>query len=304
MFEFIANILAIPVSFIYKIVPNYGWTIIIFTVLIKLATMPFSVKSQKSMARMQQVQPIINEIQRKYANNREKMQQELMKVYDKYEISPTGGCMPMILQLVILMGFIDIVYHPYTYLLGISKATINTAAVNAGLADKFFAVNQLSIVDHPAVMEELGITAQSLDLNFLGIDLSKVLSQNLTDVVMWILPVLAVGFTILSTVMSQKQAANRQNEKSKNDPQAQQAAAMSKSMYIMMPVMTAYITYKWPLGCALYWIISTITQMLQQFVIDKFVVKKMKPIVLKKKKKVKPQVTKEVIDLEEENENE
>lgn len=297
MFEFIANILAIPVSFIYKFVPNYGWTIIIFTVLIKLITMPFSVKSQKSMARMQQVQPLINEIQRKYANNREKMQQELMKVYDKYDISPTGGCMPMILQLVILMGFIDIVYRPYTYLLGISKATINTAAINAGLGNNFFAGNQLSLVDYPSVMQELGITPASLDLNFLGIDLSKVLSENMGNIIMWILPVLALAFTILSTYISQKQATKNQSEKQKNDPQAQQAAAMSKSMYIMMPLMTAYITYTWPLGCALYWIISTLTQIAQQFFINEFVVKKMKPIELKKKKK-KPQVKREVIDVE------
>ena len=90
MFDLIANILSIFIRPIYAIVGNYGWTIIIFTILLKLVTMPFTVKSQKSMARMQQVQPLISEIQRKYANNREKQQQELMKVYDKYEISPTG----------------------------------------------------------------------------------------------------------------------------------------------------------------------------------------------------------------------
>ena len=305
MFEFIANILAVPVSIIYNIVPNYGWTIIIFTILIKLATMPFSVKSQVSMARMQQVQPLINEIQRKYANNREKMQQELMKVYDKYEISPTGGCMPMILQLVILMGFIDIVYRPYTYLLGISKTTIAEAAKSLGLDSVKFASSQLSIVEHPELLEKLNLTKDSLDLNFLGIDLSKVLSENMGNIVMWILPVLALALTILSTYISQKQATKNQSEKQKNDPAAQQAAAMSKSMYIMMPLMTAWITYTWPLGCALYWIISTLTQIAQQFIINEFVVKKMKPIVLKKKKKtVKPQVNKEVIDLEEEKENE
>ena len=82
--DFIAQILAYPVRLIYNFIPNYGWTIIIFTIILKLATMPFTVKSQKSMARMQQVQPLISEVQRKYANNREKQQEELMKIYDKF----------------------------------------------------------------------------------------------------------------------------------------------------------------------------------------------------------------------------
>ncbi len=292
MFDLIANILSIFIRPIYAIVGNYGWTIIIFTILLKLVTMPFTVKSQKSMARMQQVQPLINEIQRKYANNREKQQQELMKVYDKYDISPTGGCMPLLLQMVILMGFIQIVYKPYTFLLNIPANEINEVAKSLGIT----LTNQLSLSsDIIITLAERGYET-ALDLNFLGINLSKVLSENLTDWTMWILPVAALVLTILSTMMSQNNATKNQTEKQKNDPQAQQAAAMSKSMFIMMPLMTAWITYSWPLGCALYWAISTITQMAQQFVVNEFVVKKMKPIVLKKKKKT--QVKKQVIDTE------
>lgn len=292
MFDLIANILSIFIRPIYAIVGNYGWTIIIFTILLKLVTMPFTVKSQKSMARMQQVQPLISEIQRKYANNREKQQQELMKVYDKYEISPTGGCMPLLLQMVILMGFIQIVYNPYTFLLNIPANEITEIAKSLGVQ----LTNQLSLSNEIiAVLAERGYET-ALDLNFLGINLSKVLSENLTDITMWILPVIALVLTILSALMSQNQATKNQSEKQKNDPQAQQAAAMSKSMLIMMPLMTAWITYSWPLGCALYWAISTITQMAQQFIVNEFVIKNMKPIVLKKKKK--PQVKKEVIDVE------
>ena len=292
MFDLIANILSIFIRPIYAIVGNYGWTIIIFTILLKLVTMPFTVKSQKSMARMQQVQPLISEIQRKYANNREKQQQELMKVYDKYEISPTGGCMPLLLQMVILMGFIQIVYNPYTFLLNIPASEISEIASGLGIQ----LTNQLSLSNEIiAVLAERGYET-ALDLNFLGINLSKVLSENLTDITMWILPVIALVLTILSALMSQNQATKNQSEKQKNDPQAQQAAAMSKSMFIMMPLMTAWITYSWPLGCALYWAISTITQMAQQFIVNEFVIKKMKPIVLKKKKT--PQVKKEVIDVQ------
>ena len=288
VFDFIAKILAVFVRPLYELIGNYGLTIIIFTILLKLVTMPMSVKSQKSMAKLQQVQPLISEIQRKYANNREKMQTELMKVYDKYDISPTGGCMPMLLQLVVLMGFIQIVYKPYTYLLNIEEATINKLAGKT-LAD------QLALSEN--VLNKLNLK-EPLQLDFFGIELGKVLKENMGDWKMWILPVIALALTILSVYISQKQAEKKQGKNSKNDLQAQQAAAMNKSMFIMMPVMTAVITYTMPLGCALYWAISTLTQIIQQFVIDQFVVKKMKPIELKKKKK--PQtVKKEVIDVEE-----
>lgn len=302
MFEFIANILSFFIRPIYNLVGNYGWTIIIFTIIIKLLTMPMTLKSQKSMARMQQVQPLINEIQRKYANNREKMQQELMRVYDKYQISPTGGCMPLLLQMVVLMGFVEIVYRPYTYLLGIPKTEISKVVGEAG---KALVNNQLNLeYDHLAKLAENGFNT-NLDLSFLGLDLGKILKENMSDPKMWILPVLAVVLTVLSAVMSQRQATARQNNTGKKDAQAEQTAAMNKSMIIMMPLLTAWITYTWSLGCALYWIISTITQMLQQFFINQFVIKKMKPLVLKKKKKKKPvqkpkEVEEEVIDVNEE----
>lgn len=293
IFDYIAEVLSIFIRPIYSIVQNYGWTIIIFTILIKLVTLPFSIKSQKSMARMQQVQPLISEVQKKYANNKEKQQEELMKIYDKYDISPTGGCMPMILQLVILMGFVQVVYKPVTFLLGISKTAVQEAAVALGLNAADFASNQLKIFTNPDMLSSLGIEQSSLNFNFLGIDLTKVLQQNMTDWKCWILPVLALVFSVLSTYISQRQATKNQNEKAKNDPSQQQAQAMNKSMYVMMPLMTIWITYSWPLGCALYWIISTVTQIAQQFFINKFIVSRMKPIdISKKKKKKKPQEVK------------
>lgn len=315
--DFIAEILSIFIKPLYSVVQNYGLTIIIFTIVLKLVTLPFTIKSQKSMARMQQVQPLISEIQRKYANNREKMQEELMKVYDKYDVSPTGGCMPMILQLVILMGFIQVVYKPYTFILGIGKAdikeavvalgdTLVTEATELGINLSRIAEQQLDIGKLPSLMDKLGIAQGDLNLDFFGINLTDVLQQNMTNWVCWILPLIALGLTILSTVISQRSANKKQNENAKKDAQAQQAQAMTKSMFIMMPLMTAWITFTMPLGCALYWGISTLTQIIQQFLVDQFVVKKMKPIELKKKKKTvpkaKPQVE-EIIDVEENTED-
>ncbi len=302
MFDFIAEILAVVIRPIYSIVQNYGWTIIIFTVLIKLLTLPFTIKSQKSMAKMQQVQPLIAEVQKKYANNKEKQQQEMMKIYEKYQISPTGGCLPLLFQMIVLMGFIQIVYKPVTFILGISKSAITEAATSLGIKSAEIVSNQLNIFNYPDLVEKLGINQNALNFDFLGIDLTKVLSKNMGDVICWILPVIALALTILSTVISQRQAVSKQNPNAKNDPQAAQTQAMSKSMYIMMPVMTIWITYSWPLGCALYWIISTLTQILQQIFVQKFIVDKMPPIELKPEKKKKPRARIEEADVSEESE--
>ncbi len=251
MFDFIAEILAVVIRPIYSIVQNYGWTIIIFTVLIKLLTLPFTIKSQKSMAKMQQVQPLIAEVQKKYANNKEKQQQEMMKIYEKYQISPTGGCLPLLFQMIVLMGFIQIVYKPVTFILNIPKSVIEEAAKAVSLTkDQITAIasNQLNIFKYQNLLDKLEISQDSLNFDFLGIDLTKVLSGNMTDIICWILPVIALALTILSTVISQRQAVSKQNPNAKNDPQAAQTQAMSKSMYIMMPVMTIWITYSWPLG--------------------------------------------------------
>ncbi len=302
MFDFIAEILAVVIRPIYSIVQNYGWTIIIFTVLIKLLTLPFTIKSQKSMAKMQQVQPLIAEVQKKYANNKEKQQQEMMKIYEKYQISPTGGCLPLIFQMIVLMGFIQIVYKPVTFILGISKSAVTEAATALGIKSAEIVSNQLNIFNYPDLVEKLGINQNALNFDFLGIDLTKVLSKNMGDVICWILPVIALALTILSTVISQRQAVSKQNPNAKNDPQAAQTQAMSKSMYIMMPVMTIWITYSWPLGCALYWIISTLTQILQQIFVQKFIVDKMPPIELKPEKKKKPRARIEEADIIDESE--
>ena len=92
------------IEHIYGFVQNYGWAIIIFTVLIKLVVLPLTVKSQKAMKKQQKVQPYIAELQKKYANDQQKLQQEMMKVYKENNISMAGGCLAKLIQKPILVG--------------------------------------------------------------------------------------------------------------------------------------------------------------------------------------------------------
>ena len=82
---------------IYNLVQNYGLSMLLFTVIIKLILMPLQVKSQKAMKKQQKIQPIIAELQKKYANNQQKLQAEMMKVYKENGVSMTGGCLPLLI---------------------------------------------------------------------------------------------------------------------------------------------------------------------------------------------------------------
>lgn len=103
------------------LVGNYGVTIIVFTLLIKAILLPMTVKQQRSLTKTQKLQPLLNELQQKYANDKEKLNMETMKLYQKYKINPMSGCLPMLIQLPILMGLYWVVKKPVVYLMGFGE---------------------------------------------------------------------------------------------------------------------------------------------------------------------------------------
>ncbi len=117
--DYIMRFLGIILSFLQSLVGNYGITIILFTVLIKLVLFPLTLKQQRSTAHMQQIQPLLAEVQRKYANDKDKLNQETLKLYSKYNINPMSGCWPMLIQLPIIIALYWVVRKPLTYVMGI-----------------------------------------------------------------------------------------------------------------------------------------------------------------------------------------
>ena len=110
---------------LYQMIPNFAVTMIVFTVIIKLLMLPLMIKQQKSMAKMSVFTPMINEIQQKYKNNQEKMQEEMVKLQQEYGYSPTAGCLPMLVNMLVLFGMVEVVYRPVQYILGIPKDAIS-----------------------------------------------------------------------------------------------------------------------------------------------------------------------------------
>lgn len=127
----IFNILGVPLGwllhFIYQFIPNYFVSIFLFTLLVRAITFPLSLKSQKSQADRARLAPRLERMQKKYAQDKQKLQQKQMELYEKEGVSLTGGCLPMVVQMVVLFGIISVIYKPLTHLQKIPAAVINTA---------------------------------------------------------------------------------------------------------------------------------------------------------------------------------
>ena len=123
------GVIAIPLGWImkacYLLVKNYGIALILFTVVIRVILLPLNIKQQKSSARMAKLQPQLQKLQKKYANNKEKYQEEMMALYAKENASPTAGCLPMLITMLVLFALIEVVYNPLYYVTNVDKADLN-----------------------------------------------------------------------------------------------------------------------------------------------------------------------------------
>ena len=127
----ILYILGVPLGYvmewIYNLIPNYGWDIIIFTIVIRLISIPLQLNQQKSMAKMSAFQPMIADIQKKYKDKPEKQQEELLKLQQEYGYKPTAGCMPMLVNFLVMFGVIEVVYRPLQRIFHIGADALTAA---------------------------------------------------------------------------------------------------------------------------------------------------------------------------------
>lgn len=289
---------------IYHLVSNYGLAIIIFTILIKLILLPLNIKSQKAMKKQQKIQPILQEIQTKYANDKEKLQREMMKLYKENNVSMTGGCLPMLIQFPILIGLYRVIYAPLKYLLGVvitnQDVIDRVAELKQAMIDTGYNIGNLMQMDPDVILKNSQIQvsqwAQTLhgaadpwaiNFNFCGLDLSQVPStavnylmrmdfSNMSVIMLLIIPVLAIVSAVVSNKITMAQTG--QNKSINPDDTA---AQMSKTMTWMMPVMTGFFTFTLPAGLGIYWIISSVMQIVQQLALNYYFDKKGEEVVVR-----------------------
>ena len=262
------------ISFIYDLVQNYGLAIIIFTILVKFIMLPLVVKQQKSTVQMKMVQPELQKIQKKYANDQQRLSQETMKLYKKYNISPAGGCLPLLIQLPIILGLYQVITRPMQYILHMGTDLIQKIAnvlkdggfITEQIANYATKQNQITVASAMAdnlafVEEKVGTALSTINFDFFGLDLS--LTPQLSNPsILWIIPILSAVTAYLSGKITTKLSGN------------DQAAEQMKTMNIMMPLMSGYFCFIMPTGVGLYWVMSNVIQIIQQVVVTKIMLKK------------------------------
>ena len=221
-------ILAWPLGYvmelIYNIIPNYGWDLILFTLLIRLLSIPLSLKQQKNMVRMTAFQPMIEEIQKKYKDKPEKQQEELARLQQDYGYSPTSGCLPMFLNFFVMFGVIGVVYEPLNRIFHIGNDLLTAAGealTNLGIQFTMVTRDNLIIeqvlAGEPTVTGVFSasqletITEFSRHMDFFGIDLTRVpeYSFSAENLPLLVFPILALITSFISTWYSMNSSGQK-----------------------------------------------------------------------------------------------
>lgn len=278
MFDVIYSFFGAILHFFYDLFGNYGLALIGFTFVVNIILLPLTWKQQKSTTMMQAIQPELNRIQEKYKNDKEKLNTEIMKLYQNNNINPMSGCLPLLIQLPIIFILYRIVYSPISHMLGY------TAEQLANLKAKY--------PDITGNMIEVELAAKSglIDFDFFGLDLSLVPSIGNINL-LWLIPIFAgittYGLSWLTMRQAEAKKTEEQKKKEKDNPTANQMQTMNK----IMPLITVWFAFTFSASIGLYWIMNNIFKMIQQLVVNQLLKKENNPLVIeantdvKKKKK-------------------
>lgn len=263
----LGDIFASIIEFFYSFTHNYGISIILMTIIIRLILYPLMQKQMVSMREMQKIQPLMKEAQERYKNNKEKLNQELMKLYKEHKVNPMGGCLPLLIQMPILILLFQVL-RKFEYL----------DPVTNKIAGGFLWIpNQVEIILKDGLHKVVGGLAAPEQLIPLGKGIFGI--QYLG-----IMPFL-IG---VSMFYQQKMTTAPPTTPGKEGGSAEQT---QKMMTIMMPLLIAFMSFSLPSGLTLYWLVSTLLGIGQQYFINKKIpteVTDLKAPISKEKEKEKP----------------
>lgn len=279
IFGFFGSILGYLLWGLFYIFQNFGVSIIFFTIIIKVILFPFSIKQQKSMANTARLQKKQQEIREKYANNKQKANEEMQKLYEKEGVSPTGGCLTSLVPMFIMLGIFYSVAYPLTNTLHIDSSFVNNAMsfINSIPGFSFSTVStvaayqEISLVRALADSKELvaqlftaGNDAANIEafvngFNFSGFNLLVTPSSQGIFSVYILVPVLCFVSSVATSLITMRINGNAQ---------AQQGCM--KIMFIGLPLFSAWIAFSVPAAVGFYWICNSVFSLIQSLVMGKF----------------------------------
>ena len=278
--DFIAKPFGWLLMWLYELTNNYGVAVFLFALVVKVVLLYFSAKSKKSMMRQSRFTPYLKELEARYEGNKQKYQEEVAKLYKEEGINPMGGCLWSLLPFPILLALYRAIRFPITIMMGVSKeayAQIKELLTSLG----FEAAGGARAAAYSQIYESQFITGnfdkfagisdklKQLDYGFLGLDLSQQPSfrfwqftrENGTLWSQWGLFLIPVIAALLSYLQSKISTAG--------SPQDPQTASTSKTMLLMMPLMSLWIGFVMPGALGLYWIATSVFQIIQDYILTK-----------------------------------
>lgn len=278
------------VRLFYDLTNSYGVALILFTLVIKLIMLPFQMKSKKSMMRMSRVSGQMQELQKRYAKNQAKLQEEMQKLYEEEGVNPMSGCLWSFLPLPILMALYSIIRQPITHFMMLSKDVLQTvvqSVADAGvdltnivmmdkatgapaLKDGLYQMAAYGQINLVKAVQEMGLSTPdgwfNVNYKFLGLDLTAtpweyVKSFTFTWAVIGVIliPILAGLSQFVFSKLTMK-----------TQPQADAAGGASmKSMMYMMSLFSVYIAFIMPAALGVYWIAQSVFSLIQEAILNK-----------------------------------
>ena len=285
-------------DYLNRFTGNYGVALIIFAILVQLVLLPITIKSKKSMMKMSRLQPKMQAIKEKYANDQKK-QQEAMQQLQKEEGASMGcgGCLWSLIPLLILIPLYSVVRQPIEYLFHETpEVAAKIVEVIKGADPELFTTNeyysQIIAIGHireyadlvKAALPELSQrTLEGLNLNFLGIDLGAIPQYNVFNSSLWawdwahigaaLIPLTSAASQILQMKLSQKAndslVTDENGVQDKETAKKAQSAQTGKMMTWMMPIMSLWIGFTVPAALGLYWLVGGIARTIEDTILTK-----------------------------------
>ena len=289
-----------PFSWLLELFTNltggYGFALILFALVVKLILFPFSLKGKKSMIRMNMLSGKMQQIQKKYANDKERQNLEIQKLYEREKINPMGGCLWSLIPVFILIPLYAIIRQPLKYMMALTPDQISSVAealnwaqvsidngwvrgvtdaasnvfTNAGYDQLFLSslITPENLATVQAAVGEAGANIFSINFSFLGLDLSQVPQLKFWEyglswdsVGRFLIPIVSALTGLLFSFISM-----RTNQMRANEEQNAQQKSTNRTMMIVSPLMSLWIGFAMPAALGVYWIVNNLLSMLQEYV--------------------------------------